>query len=50
LKRIIEDFIIPINFDINIIEAKDDLIVDEEDFQIYGIKTKHSTISYSYIL
>ena len=50
LKRLIEDFIIPINFDINIIEAKDDLIVDEEDFQIYGIKTKHSTISYSYYI
>ena len=50
LKRIIEDFIIPINFDINIIEAKDDLIVDDEDFQIYGIKTKHSTISYSYYI
>jgi len=50
LKRIIEDFIIPINFDINIIEAREGLIVDEEDFQIYGIKTKHSIISYSYYI
>jgi ribonuclease Z len=50
LKRIIEDFMIPINFDINIIEAREGLIVDEEDFQIYGIKTKHSITSYSYYI
>jgi len=50
LKRIIEDFMIPINFDINIIEAREGLIVDEEDFQIYGIRTKHSITSYSYYI
>ncbi|MFZ8801321.1 MAG: ribonuclease Z [Candidatus Nanopusillus sp.] len=50
LRRIIEDFIIPINFDISIIEAREGLIVDEEDFQIYGIMTKHSITSYSYYI
>lgn len=48
LKEIIEGFNIPINFNINIIKAKNGLIVDEKNFQIYGIETKHSVKSFSY--
>jgi ribonuclease Z len=48
LKEIIDALQIPINFKINIIKAKNGLIIDEKDFQIYGIETKHSVKSFSY--
>ncbi|BBL45706.1 ribonuclease Z [Nanobdella aerobiophila] len=48
LYRIIESYKIPINFKINLIESKEGLIIDNNNFQIYGIETKHSVKSFSY--
>jgi ribonuclease Z len=47
-KKMIDALQIPINFKINIIKAKNGLIINEKDFQIYGIETMHSIKSFSY--
>ncbi|MGC9079639.1 MAG: ribonuclease Z [Nanopusillaceae archaeon] len=46
--KLMDGLNIPIEFNINLIEAKNGLIYEDDKFEIYGIETRHSVKSFSY--
>lgn len=50
LKKILEGLRINLSFKINLIEAKEGLIIEERDFYIYGFELKHTVKNFGYII
>lgn len=49
IRELIDVYNIPIEFKLNIIEAKEGKIINEKDFEVYGFELKHTIETFGYI-